>query len=100
MSTEPTEAEVAQAMAAEYAGNRLGHHLITAIINRKPHNGDQLVSYITKGGTYVIASAGRWNDNGLPRDLAAIGRFGDVVALTPTAAPEFLAALRHVVAAS
>lgn len=100
MNTEPTTEQVEQAMAAEKAESILGHYLITAIINRRPFEGHQLISYITSGGTYVIASAPKWNDGGVMRDLAAIGRLGDVVALSPTAAPEFIEALRVVVAAS
>lgn len=30
------------------------------------------ISYVTRGGTYVIASAPNWNDSGEARDLVAI----------------------------
>lgn len=102
MNTEPTAEQVEQAMAAEKAASILGESVTAAIYHRreyKPKRG-QLITYITKGGTYIIASHPAWNDGGVPRDLAAIGRFGDVVQLSPTAAPEFIDAVRVTAAAS
>lgn len=39
---------------------------------RTPFQSLYLDGYLTTGGTYMIATAPRWTDNGKPRDLAAI----------------------------
>lgn len=39
---------------------------------RTPFRDLYLDGYVTTGGTYMIATRGRWTDNGKPRDLAAI----------------------------
>lgn len=43
-----------------------------AIRERRAFKDQNLIAAHTKGGTYVLASSGRWNDNGRPRDLLAI----------------------------
>lgn len=60
------------------------------------------VAYVSRGGTYLIASAPNWNDSGEARDLVAIlpmaaERGGSrVVVLRPTVNPELVDALRAV----
>lgn len=43
-----------------------------AIRERRAFKDANLIAAHTKGGTYVLASSGRWNDSGRPRDLLAI----------------------------
>lgn len=50
-----------------------------------------LTSYITKGGTYVIASRGKTNDDGKPRDLVTVTRDGRALAMTPLVNPQLVA---------
>lgn len=99
MQIEATDAEIEQAIAVEKAASILGEGIEAAIYHRREYTGNHLVTYITKGGTFIIASHPRWNDDDKPHDLAAIGRFGEVVQLTPTAAPEFINAVQTLAAA-
>lgn len=69
--------------------------MAAAIRDRRAHSNDHLIAAHTKGGTYVIASSGKWNDNGKPRDLIAIlpgdlGQ-GQVIALYVAVNPELVA---------
>lgn len=73
-----------------------------AIRDRRGFTDDHLLAARTRGGTYVIASAGRWNDNGKPRDLVAIlprdlGQ-GQVLKLYVAVNPAFVAELEAVLA--
>lgn len=73
-----------------------------AIRERRGFTNDHLIAAHTKGGTYVIASTGRWNDNGKPRDLVAIlpgdlGQ-GQVLKLYIAVDPAFVAELEAVLA--
>ena len=54
-------------------------------------------TYFSPGGTYLIATPGLWNDDGQDRDLIAIGRYGDVIPLSPTIDPNFLNAVKEAV---
>lgn len=58
-----------------------------------PAKTPQADTYISKGGTFMIASPALWNDSGKPQDLIAIGRCGGAVALSPTVHPDFLKAV-------
>lgn len=93
---------VAQAQAVEAAVSLLGETIADAIAERRAVTPDvgQLRTYITKGGTYIIASRAHWNDDNRPHDLAAITRFGQVVQLKLTAAPDFLEAVAALADAS
>ena len=58
------------------------------------------ISYMTRGGTYVIASAPKWNDSGEAHDLVAIlpmalENWTRVLPLRPTVNPDLLRALRE-----
>lgn len=78
--------------------------LAAAIRERRGFKTDRLIATYTKGGTYVIASAGQWNDSGKPRDLVAIlpGDLGQgrvlalYVAVNPALLAEIEAALEEV----
>lgn len=50
----------------------IGESIAKAIRERLPFIDSSLIGYLSKGGTYMLASRGRWNDNGKRRDLAAI----------------------------
>ena len=67
----------------------------TAIRERRGFATDHVIATTTKGGTYVIASSGKWNDSGLPRDLLAIlpGDLGQgrVLALYIAVSPDLIA---------
>lgn len=60
-------------------------------------------AYVTAGGTYIIASQGKWNDSGKPRDLVAVlpssskalGLGCCVVQLNPAVNTDFIDALRE-----
>ena len=45
---------------------------VEALRERRGFTTPHIIAAHTKGGTYVIASKGQWNDNGKPRDLLAI----------------------------
>lgn len=70
------------------------------IRQRKPFTDSLAVGYWTKGGTYIIASNGKWRDDGKPRDLLAIlpGDLGhgQVIQLYIAVAPEFVAEVERV----
>lgn len=75
----------------------LPEELRNAIITASEVETTVAITYISGGGTYLIASPGMWNDDNLPRDLIAIDRFGNVMALSPTVNPEFIEAVRELV---
>lgn len=50
----------------------LSLEFVEAIRERRAFKDPNLIAAYTKGGTYVLASSGRWNDSGRPRDLLAI----------------------------
>ena len=80
----------------------LSPEFIEAIRERRAIKNDHLIAAHTKGGTYVIASSGRWNDNGRPRDLVAIlpgdlGQ-GQVLKLYVAVSPAFVAELEAALA--
>lgn len=56
------------------------------------------ISYVTRGGTYVIASAPNWSDSGEARDLVAVLPMAlegtRVLPLWPTVNPDLIEALR------
>lgn len=65
------------------------------IRDRKPFRDERDVQgYLTRGGTYVIASQGKTSDSGKPRDLIAVvpgERFQfEVVLLWPAVHPDFV----------
>ena len=73
-----------------------------AIRARRAFTNDHLIGAHTKGGTYVLASKGKWNDNGKPRDLLAIlpsdiGQ-GQVLALYIAVNPELIAEVESALA--
>lgn len=75
--------------------NMIDPEMAAAIRDRRAHSNDHLIAAHTKGGTYVIASSGKWNDNGKPRDLIAIlpgdlGQ-GQVIALYVAVNPALVA---------
>lgn len=58
------------------------------------------IAYVTRGGTYVIASAPNWSDSGEARDLVAIlplalENWTHVLPLCPTVNPDLIKALRE-----
>lgn len=75
----------------------LPEELRNAIISASEVETSAAITYISEGGTYLIASPGLWNDDGKPRDLIAIGYFGDVIALSPTVNPDFIEAVKELV---
>lgn len=80
----------------------LSPEFIEAIRERRAIKNDHFIAAHTKGGTYVIASSGRWNDNGRPRDLVAIlpgdlGQ-GQVLKLYVAVNPAFVAELEAALA--
>ena len=70
-----------------------------AIANRKPYRGEDdpfTIGYRSAGGTYMIASKGKWNDSSRPRDLIAIVEMISgtrAIPCTPLVNPDFLAAV-------
>ena len=76
---------------------------LEAIRERRGFVTPHLIATVTKGGTYIIASSGRWNDNGRPRDLVAIlpGDLGQgrVLALYIAVNPALIAELEAALAA-
>lgn len=76
---------------------KLAPELKEAIRTATPAKTSQADTYITKGGTFMIASPAKWNDSGKPQDLIAIGRFGEVLALSPTVNPDFVEAVKEAV---
>lgn len=75
---------------------------VEAIRERRGFVTPHLIATTTKGGTYIIASSGKWNDEGLPRDLVAIlpGDLGQgrVLALYIAVNPALIAELEAVLA--
>jgi hypothetical protein len=39
---------------------------------RRPFKTPSLIGYLTKGGTYILASSGLYTDSGKPNDLMAV----------------------------
>lgn len=65
-----------------------------AITNRKPFSGDDdpwLIGYRTKGGTYMLATTGRQDDDARSHDLIAITGMTAVIAVRGTVNPELVA---------
>lgn len=92
-----TAAELAlveQAQAVEKASQILGDDLYNAIVEGRHFSRDdaQLVGYITEGGTYIVASHPRMNDDNLRHDLAAITHDA-AIPLRVTTAPGLLEVL-------
>ncbi len=87
-------------MSIEAAVVQLGELLADAIRERRSYASAQILTYVTGGGTYILASTGLVNDDGRVHDIAAIGRGGDVVPLTFAANPATLAAMRKIIEAS
>lgn len=56
----PSTPDPLKSIVAAAAGGRIG--------KLTPWN----YAYISKGGTYIIATAGTWTDSGRPRDAVAI----------------------------
>jgi hypothetical protein len=54
-----------------------------AIRERKPFTTFQLEGRKTKGGTYILTTPAACNDDNRARDLIAVTRIGEVVALWP-----------------
>jgi hypothetical protein len=73
---------------------------LEAIRERRGFTTPHLVATHTKGGTYVIASSGRWNDDGKPRDLLAVlpGDLGQgvVIQLYVGASPDLMAEVAEI----
>lgn len=59
--------------------------------------GDVIV-YTTQGGSAMVASDGKYNDDGRPHDLVAVTPFGEVVQVRPTANPDLVEGLRAEIA--
>lgn len=85
-------------MTTSVAG--LTHDDIASIRDRRPFAGHVVTGYLSKGGTYIIANRGIWNDNGKPRDLVVIlpGDLGSgrVIPLYIAVNPEFIAELEAI----
>lgn len=56
-----------------------------------------ILGYVTKGGTYMVASNGRQTDSGGPEDVAAIGIHGQVFATKLNTNPDLVAELQQFV---
>ena len=66
-------------------------HIVSAAAFRETGDLDAgTLSYITKGGTWVLASKGIYNDDGRPHDLVAVLQDGSVLPLRPTVNPELV----------
>lgn len=72
----------------------------TAIFNAEPYEDAQLVVYVTRGLSMMIASPARWNDDDEDHDLIMINRFGQACAVTALVMPEFVAEVQAVVDAA
>lgn len=77
------------------------HHnrIINAATHRETGAIDTFTcAYITDGGTWVITSARKWNDDDRPHDLVAVLPMAiegsRVLVLRPTVDPELVTALR------
>lgn len=73
---------------------------IAKIKARKPYGAAEdtwTIGYLTKGGTYIVASNGRQSDSGKPRDLVAITPFG-VQSIWIAVNPDFIAELERALA--
>ena len=86
----PVSAEREAQIAREHVELRavrsgLPFDVVLAIRQRQPYTTGQSIGRMTKGGTYIITSTALVNDDGKPRDLIAITRLGDVLALWPLA---------------
>lgn len=57
------------------------------------------LAYLTKGGTYMIASAAAGNDDDRPHDLIAVLLDGTVLVLRPTVNPDLFEAVAEAVQA-
>lgn len=68
------------------------------IVARESFTSPWIIAYTTKGGTYMIASNGKWNDSGKPRDLMAVRADGTALVLRPTVDPDFVNELRALLA--
>lgn len=68
------------------------------IRRRKPFDDGQLTAYRTRGGSYMIATPGKWTDSGKTRDLVAISEGTWVIALSQLANPDLLGELNKLFA--
>lgn len=79
-------------------------HVAELIRNRQPvtpNDDPHLIAYMTKGGTYIVASNGKQTDSRKPRDHAAIlpgdlGK-GRVIPLYIATHPDLIAELERLV---
>ena len=74
-----------------------------AIRERRGFATDHFIAATTNGGTYILASSGKWNDSNLPRDLLAIlpGDLGQgrVLALYIAVNPDLIAEVEAIITA-
>lgn len=76
-------------------------HIADAALTRTTGTLDHATfAYVSDGGTWMLASHPRWNDDGKPHDLAAVLRDGTVLALRPTVNPELIQQLREAFASA
>ena len=80
--------------------DRYGHSIDQIKAHKIGKIGTDLYAYTTAGGTYVLTSNARWNDDGQPHDLVAILPMAlengtRVIPLRPTVNPDLLSALRE-----
>lgn len=71
--------------------------LAEAVRNRQPVESAVAITYITEGGTYMIASPSKWNDDNRPHDLIAVLADNSIHVMRPTVNPEFADAIAEAV---
>lgn len=83
----------------------LSEEFKSALRAGEPFRDSSVFAYVTRGGTYMIASPAHWNDNGKPRDLlmirkAEVGSGGglDVIELSPLVHEDFAPQVRAALA--
>ncbi len=71
--------------------------LLDGIRQRRPFKSAHQIGYVTRGGTYIIATRAKWNDDDRPHDVVAIlpadWGAGRVYVLRPTVNPDWARAL-------
>ena len=64
-----------------------------------PFNETLLEAYMTPGGTYMLATPGKWTDSGAPRDLiAVVGDGALIIPLYPAVNPDLVTEVQAIFA--
>lgn len=77
------------------SGYQMNPRVAVAIKDRVSFRHADLISYHTRGGTYMLATPALYNDDDQTHDLIAIDSWGGVHAVRPTTNPDLVKAVEE-----